>query len=816
MKNKKPMTILLKGDEFVAFNAFPYIGELRPRGWIFDGGSKTWSRPADSYIAGASFEEFMTPAAKDRLSHLKEVYDTAIAKSMAVESDLSIPVPPDKALMPFQRAGVEYLRDHPAAILGDDMGLGKTIQVVALTNLLTAIDTVLVVCPSSLKLNWQREFQTWSTRRLTTEVVHTGKQDISGVQVVIISFDLLRKHQELAEWKWGLVVYDEAHFLKHRSTQRATAAFGLSEQAASKRLAAKHKLIDPLEFFQDGKDRQEAITKRIAADPKLVDELQSMVRLGVQGDRMLFLTGTPMPNRPIELWTILQQVDPKGLGLNYYAYAQRYCDARQTGYGGMDTKGASHLEELQARLRSTCLVRRMKEDVLADLPEMTPQLIEIEATGNLASLVAKEVRLDCELEKVRKEIARLNAAKPEGRNDTFDTEVAGLRASQSIAFETMSKLRHELAVAKIPAIIEHVQTILDDCQKLVVMAHHKDVIDALREEFPDAAVLIGGMQDTTKQDAIDRFQNDLKCRLFIGSIQAAGVGITLTAARTIVFAEQDWVPGTMKQAIDRLHRIGQKNAVLAQILVVDGSLDAKMATTLLQKEAVIAKALDAPIPQIVPIPAPQPSKPSAKSDADLASSEPSIMPDAQRAAIHACLRLLAAKDPDRAREANGEGFNRFDGDLGHSLADQGTLSTEESERGLAIVRKYPRQIPPDLFAVATRTTPTNSQAASETQPSPKAEGICDWVVQRAPHPSGVRGDCASPASSKAQKRPAENLRRQGGPLRHRACSQVYPGLQSSGRKTDAATAIAGGGAGFGFIHDRARVERPHACDKRSN
>ena len=157
----------------------------------------------------------------------------------------------------------------------------------------------------------------------------------------------------------------------------------------------------------------------------------------------------------------------------------------------------------------------------------------------------------------------------------------------------MAIIRKELAIAKIPFVIEYVQNMLDEGEKVVVMAHHREVVDQIQAEFGLAAVkLYGGMSEVEKSANVDRFQADPSCRVFIGSIHAAGVGITLTAAQKMLFAELDWTPANMLQAEDRIHRIGQQGNALIQQLVFDGSLDAKMADTLVRKMEVIERALD--------------------------------------------------------------------------------------------------------------------------------------------------------------------------------------------------------------------------------
>jgi len=168
-----------------------------------------------------------------------------------------------------------------------------------------------------------------------------------------------------------------------------------------------------------------------------------------------------------------------------------------------------------------------------------------------------------------------------------------LRAGVNAAFGELAKLRQATALAKVPLVIEHVKSVLDDAGKVVLFAHHRAVIQELAEPFGDAAVTLTGSDDlASRQATVDRFQSDPSCRLFIGSITAAGFGFTLTASAHVVFAELDWVPARLTQAEDRTHRIGQRDSVLVQHLVLEDSLDARMIGTLIKKQRVVDAVAD--------------------------------------------------------------------------------------------------------------------------------------------------------------------------------------------------------------------------------
>jgi SWI/SNF-related matrix-associated actin-dependent regulator 1 of chromatin subfamily A len=240
----------------------------------------------------------------------------------------------------------------------------------------------------------------------------------------------------------------------------------------------------------------------------------------------------------------------------------RYCDA-YPGQWGWDYSGASNLDELNERLRSTVMIRRLKADVMKELPPKRRQIIE------------------------------LSGALPKPEVD-YLAAVKALKNPGQIAFEEIARVRHEDALAKLPQVIEFIKDALEESEKIVVFAWHRDVIEGLTQALIDFSPVIvtGDTSLKNRQWAIENFQNEPHTRIFIGNIQAAGVGITLTAASHVIFAELDWTPGVVSQAEDRCHRIGQKDFVLVQHLVLSGSIDAKMAKILVAKQEVLDKALD--------------------------------------------------------------------------------------------------------------------------------------------------------------------------------------------------------------------------------
>lgn len=393
---------------------------------------------------------------------------------------------------------------------------------------------MLIICPASLRINWRREFEKWDVKDLYVSI---AQKEFPTADVVIVNYDILKKwRKEVREIEWDLLIVDEAHFLKSAKAQRTREVLG---------------------GIKRDKDRN--IVDRVSPIP---------------AKRKLFLTGTPVLGRPKDLWSICQALDPNGLGADWYSYAKRYCGLweiknREGKRIGWKWDGATHLEELQERLRASFMVRRLKKDVLTSLPPKIRQVISIEPDAKTKRLIATELLSYEEYGKQLKE----------GENPP--------------AFTAMAQARKEVGIAKVPFCVDHITEILNEQEKIILFAHHHEVLDALQSEFGEISVQVDGRVSLDdRQKAVDRFQGDPTCRVFIGGIQAAGVGLTLTAASTVIFLELDWTPGNISQAEDRCHRIGQKDCVTVQHIVLAGSLDERLAAVVIEKQEIIDKALD--------------------------------------------------------------------------------------------------------------------------------------------------------------------------------------------------------------------------------
>jgi Helicase conserved C-terminal domain len=396
----------------------------------------------------------------------------------------------------------------------------------------------------------------------------------------------------------------------------------------------------------------------------------------------------------VELFPILQLVAPEvwdpagvvkgearlaGEGAGFFRFAKRYCNAHKKivgrGKEAWDFSGASNLEELQDRLRETCMVRRLKKDVLAELPPKRRAIIPI------ADLDEEDESWDLD--------------------DFGDDLETAMKRVTSVPFKEISRTRHAQGKRKVKPALEHLARALaeggESGKKIIVFAHHLDVLDGLQRglvELLGEHAIVGIRGDDAvdmRQAAVERFQTDPSVRVFLGSLKAAGVGLTLTAASHVVFVEGDWVPATMTQAEDRAHRIGQLESILVEILVLAGSLDEKMMRFVTEKQAVADLMLDSDTIQDVS--AREIATTSGSGVADpMTNPRPLPQISAEEVSrIHGDLYALASVC-DGAKELDGAGFNGLDSNFGRALAALPRLSLRQADAARKMLRKYEKQL----------------------------------------------------------------------------------------------------------------------------
>lgn len=593
---------------------------------------KIWWTPKEEIAQ--RLERYADSETKALLTHAIKVQEESKATD---NQEVSIPAPAGLEYMPFQRAGIAYAIQRDGTLIGDEMGLGKTIQALGTANYLNS-KNILIICPASLRINWKKEAEKWLVSSHTFYVVENNNEIPENATCVITNYDRIKGQvlDSILKREWDLLIVDECHYLKNPKAQRTQRVMGTRD------------------------------TRGLVSVCK----------------KRLFLTGTPILNRPIELHPIVAHLKPSEFG-KFMPFAKRYCNAHHNGYG-WDFSGSSNLDELQTRLRAHIMVRRLKKDVLKELPLKIRQIVSLPPNGSTKAVKAEKEAWDRKEETIQALRDDADLAHASGDQEAYKIAVSRLREVAQASFEEISRLRHETALSKVPAVIEHLEGMIENgIEKVVVFAHHRDVIALLSKKFGVSAVtLTGETSMENRNSAVERFQNDPAVKFFIGSIKAAGVGLTLTASSHVVFSELDWVPGNITQAEDRCHRIGQENVVQIQHLVIDESLDAKFAKVLVDKQEVIDKALDI-TPEI--------------DDTVLTPPRPRKYPEAtekQRESATLCLRTLAGMC-DGACKQDGMGFNKPDAKIGHALA-QKSLSRDltDGEVFLAqrILPKYHGQL----------------------------------------------------------------------------------------------------------------------------
>lgn len=421
----------------------------------------------------------------------------------------------------FQVKGIEFLEAQKGrALLGDDMGLGKTIQVLGYLALHPELSLIIIVCPSSAKYEWQSQIEN-HTKNLSCEILNGRKPYPVKERILVINYDILPYWEAyLLTLKPQALILDECHYVKNQRVKRTM---------ASKKISSVCKVVIPL-------------------------------------------SGTPIINRPSEFFPVLNMIRPSEFG-SFWHYAFRYCAPKRAFRGqGWDFSGSQRPEELHRRV-SPFMIRRMKEEVLMELPPKQRIPIFIDLSNRKEYVQARDGFLTW-----------YRAEKGAEKAET---------AEKAEAFVKIGQLRQVAAQGKLRAAKEWIRDYLDSTDgKLVVFAYHRAIFQNLVESFTKICACGGGAGEARHKE-VQRFQTDPKCRIFIGSIKADKEAITLTAANTVVFVEQGWTPGEHDQAEDRINRIGQKaDSITAYYFLGKDSIDEYLWDLIEKKREIITKILD--------------------------------------------------------------------------------------------------------------------------------------------------------------------------------------------------------------------------------
>ncbi|PNF23884.1 hypothetical protein B7P43_G13718, partial [Cryptotermes secundus] len=421
------------------------------------------------------------------------------------------------SLMPFQREGICFgISKKGCCLLADDMGLGKTIQSLGIAHYYIEDWPLLIVSPSSVRYLWADAIMTWlpSVPYHSVMVMTASTDYVKDARVLITSYDMMtRRQNELMEMEFGMCIMDESHFLKSSKSARTQAAC------------------------------------------KLLKNVK----------RVLMLSGTPALSRPIELYPQISAINPK-LFPSFFEFGMRYCAGVKNSFG-WDFKGSSNMKELQLLLERHLMIRRLKSDVISQLPSKVRQMVIL----NPEVINSKSKDMKRCVEKLDQEYLT-------------GTEKRG----------ALLKYYCATGKAKLKAIRDYIGDMLDSEKKFICFAHHKVVLDGIceviREKKKEFVRIDGSTESSTRKLLCDKFQLESKYVAAVLSITAANAGITLTAAHLVVFAELYWNPGILTQAEDRAHRIGQDDSVLIQYLVAKETADDHIWPLIQSKLDVLNKA----------------------------------------------------------------------------------------------------------------------------------------------------------------------------------------------------------------------------------
>lgn len=482
--------------------------------------------------AAATFGDVATPIARAKLGSIL----SEIEASWAPTSQAHIKVPADQELWPFQKASIEYALRRKHTLVGDQPGLGKTPIAVAFSNEIGA-KRVLVVCPASIRLQWVAKIRAWTTMQWPYHI-HIILNSRHGVhphaQWTVVSYELARTDaitRALATGSYDLLVLDEAHYLKTHDARRTRAVFG----------GGLEEVAEPL---------------------------------ALRSEHVLALTGTPLPNRPREAYTLARglcfdAIDWMSEDRFRFRFNPAIRGETPEGKIYVDERTGRHAE-LQNRLRANFMVRHLKREVMPQLKLPRYEIIRLEETAPVKSALQAESLLGIDPEQFDENI------------DLFGGNIA--------------EVRHQMGIALAPQVIDYVDMLIDGGEeKLVVFAWHVEVLNMFEKAWERHGVLrwYAGKMKRNEETKL-RYMRDRRFKIAIGNLLTLGTGVDglQEVCTHALIAEADWVPGNNIQAFDRLDRGGQKGVVQGDIFVAPGSILEKILGSSLQKLQTTHKALD--------------------------------------------------------------------------------------------------------------------------------------------------------------------------------------------------------------------------------
>ena len=580
---KQIETVLLSpcGEKYLI--KFPYNEERKEQlkaavpSAYFDRPSKTWLCPVGQEEAdGLRAINFrLTQEALNQIPRSLMRAQELIEASKAEDAVLDMPGFM-KQPFPFQRAGIKYALERKRVIIGDQMGLGKTIQGLGTAYMADAFP-LLIIVPASLKYNWENEVKACipgfasGARIVIVADKETGAFTLQMSDIVITNYEQL---------------VDKVAFTD--STKKEVRLSKLGENLANF-CKFKAVLLDEAHYIKNAK------AARTMATQAVCDAIKQL-------EYRVLLTGTPMLNKPSEFYSLLkflQRINEFG---GYWHFMTYFCGLEKTKYG-MQANEAHNGKELNDKLRSSCYVRRLKKDVMTELPDKLRTTYYCDITNRAEYQRAKKDVVQWVQERVERDkefmasIAHLSSGEQAMAIAQRKADKA-MRAERGEMMVRLSALKRVAAEGKQKAAKEWIDNFLESGEKLVIFATHKFFLDQLKAWYPDAASIRSDMSAEERQHNSHRFQNDPRCRLMLGAMgtsaanSPAGVGHTWTAASHVLFLELGWNNALHDQCEDRCHRIGQKDNVTAHYLLAKNTIEEKLATVIEEKRKISAIVVD--------------------------------------------------------------------------------------------------------------------------------------------------------------------------------------------------------------------------------
>lgn len=497
---------------------------------------------------------------------------------------------------------------HRALIVADDPGLGKTLEALAMVRVTgSESERVLVICPTSLTSNWVTESEQHFQSGVFTPWIATTKTPTpvpEGVNLVIIGWEILGVWvDEIKAWRPDSVVTDEGHYGKAgKSRTRKVTEQKRGEDGKPLRDEFGNITLGQTVVREGGSQRADAFLA-LGAD------------VAKRGGFALALTGTPIVNRPIEMEPLIEYAGFLEVFGGSKAFKDRYCDPKTINAGGHPKtlhNGATNLLELNRRLATSGHYLRRTKEILVEAgllkrkyvdgvyvfdTETRPNPWMLHGTAEQMKVYRK---VEGDLQEFFAERARVLAGGKPLNSSALQKKVT---AEGHKHLKKIAQLRHAAAEIKVGHIIDKVQSVVASGEKVVIAAHHKDVVDAYANAF--TGLKIQGGMGNKKIEAVKALFNETTVAehpVLVLSVEAGKTGHTLCkqalndagpSCAYMVFAEQVWTPGDEIQAQDRIWRIGQEREVRIINALLDQSIDLVMFGQRLKKRKVVNSVLNA-------------------------------------------------------------------------------------------------------------------------------------------------------------------------------------------------------------------------------